>query len=187
MMDSFEFSKIAGSVLAALLLIVGFRTYLDQHPPHFDPKSGYTLPEPSPDAAAPAADGKTAAAAPAFNPAEIVGLLAKANADNGKKTFGQCLNCHKADTSSPSKAAPNLWNVVNRKLAARDDFTGYSKGMKEKGGEWTYEHLAGFLHKPAAYLPGTAMKFGGVAKPQELADLIAYIRTLSDSPAPLPN
>jgi cytochrome c len=59
--------------------------------------------------------------------------------------------------------------------------------MKAKGGEWTYEHLAGFLHSPKTYLPGTKMGFAGVSKPQELADIIAYIRTLADSPAPLPN
>lgn len=184
MMDSFEFSKIAGAVLAALLLIVGFRTYIHSQHEHYDPAHGYQLPAPPPEEKA--ADGKAAEVAPEFNPADVVAKLAEAKPDAGKKAFGVCLGCHTADASAASKAGPNLWNVVNRKLGAREDFKGYSDQMKAKGGEWTYEHLAAFLHGPKAYLPGTKMGFAGIKKPQELADVIAYIRTLSDSPAPLP-
>jgi cytochrome c len=187
MMDSFEFSKVAGSVLTALLVIVGFRTYIHERTAHYDEAAGYTLPAPSPEEGAGGATGKEAEKAPEFNPAEVVGLLAAAKPDAGKQTFNKCLACHVADKSAASKAAPNLWNVVNRKPGTQADFSGYSKGMKEKGGEWSYEHLAAFVHKPNAYLPGTQMKFAGITKPAELADLIAYIRTLADSPAPLPN
>jgi cytochrome c len=59
--------------------------------------------------------------------------------------------------------------------------------MKTKGGDWTYADLAGFVHSPKGWLPGTKMIFPGVSDPAELADLLAYIRTLADSPAPLPN
>jgi cytochrome c len=186
MMDSFEFSKIAAAVLLALLVIVGSRTYIHSLHPHYEESAGYQLPAPPPEEAKPAA-GAAAAKAPEFNPAEIVAKIASAKPDAGKQAFGKCLACHTADASAASKAGPNLWNVVNRKLGAREDFKGYSDQMKAKGGEWTYEHLAGFLHSPKTYLPGTKMGFAGVSKPQELADIIAYIRTLADSPAPLPN
>jgi cytochrome c len=59
--------------------------------------------------------------------------------------------------------------------------------MKAKGGEWTFVDLAGFVHGPKTWLPGTKMIFPGVSDPGELADLLAYVRTLADSPAPLPN
>lgn len=186
MMDSFEFSKIAAAVLLALLVIVGARTYINQHPAHYDAAAGFQLPAPPPEEAAPAADAGGEKAA-AFNPADVVSKIASAKPDAGKQAFGKCLACHTADKAAASKAGPNLWNVVNRKPGTREDFKGYSDGMKAKGGEWTYEHLAGFLHSPKTYLPGTKMGFQGVAKPQELADIIAYIRTLADSPAPLPN
>lgn len=191
MMDSFEFSKIAAAVLLALLIIVGSRTLINSHHSHYDAAAGYTLPAPPPEENAAAAKGAgapaDAAAAPAFNPAEVVSLIAAAKPDAGKKGFGVCLSCHTADAAAASKAGPNLWNVVNRKLGAREDFKGYSPEMKAKGGEWTYEHLAGFLHNPKGYLPGTKMGFKGITKPQELADMIAYMRTLADTPAPLPN
>ena len=35
-------------------------------------------------------------------------------------------------------------------------------------------------------IPGTAMAFVGLPKPEDRADVIAYIRTLSDNPLPLP-
>lgn len=184
MMDSFEFSKIAGSVLAALLLIVGFRTYIETHPPHYDAAQGYELPAPPPEEKA--AAEAPAANEPAFNPAEIVAKIADAKPENGKKAFGVCLGCHTADAAAGNKAGPNLWNVVNRKLGGREDYKGYSDQLKAKGGEWSYEHLAAFLHAPKSYIPGTKMGFAGLTKPQELADVIAYMRTLSDSAAPLP-
>ena len=51
---------------------------------------------------------------------------------------------------------------------------------------WDYEHLNKFLTSPKGLVKGTAMGFAGVKKPDERANLIAYLRTLSDSPAPLP-
>ena len=51
---------------------------------------------------------------------------------------------------------------------------------------WTYEALNAFLANPKAYLPGTKMTFAGLKKPEDRANVIAYLRTLSDSPKPLP-
>jgi cytochrome c len=58
--------------------------------------------------------------------------------------------------------------------------------MKAKGGTWTYEDLASFLHLPKAYVPGTKMAFPGIKDPAEIAGVVAYLRTLADAPAPLP-
>jgi cytochrome c len=64
----------------------------------------------------------------------------------------------------------------------------YSAGLKEFGAgkNWDYEALASFLTKPKAYIKGTSMGFVGLPKPEERANLIAYLRSLSDSPVPLP-
>ncbi len=188
MMDSFEFSKIAAAILLALLIIFGSRTLINSRHPHYDATAGYTLPAPPPEEGAAGAEATAAAEkAPEFNPAEIVAKIATAKPEAGKQAAGVCLGCHTADAKSASKAGPNLWNVVNRKLGTREDFTAYSPELKAKGGEWTYEQLAGFLDNPKGYIPGTKMGFKGISKPQELADVIAYLRTLADTPAPLPN
>ena len=55
--------------------------------------------------------------------------------------------------------------------------------MKKKGGKWTYEELFKFIHDPRGYIPGTAMTFAGIKSPQQRADVIAYLRTLSDNPS----
>ena len=54
--------------------------------------------------------------------------------------------------------------------------------MKAKGGTWTYDDLNKFLTNPKAFVPGTAMGFAGIQKDSERADVIAYLRTLSDKP-----
>lgn len=186
MMDSYEFTKIAGAVLAALLLIFAPRTFihiaLEGH--EGTVANGYKLPEASAGGETPAGGGAPAAAA--FDPDAVVKAIATANPENGSGIFKKCLSCHTADKAAASKAGPNLWGVVGRPRASRGDFPGYSEAMKSKGGEWNYHDLALFIHSPKTFLPGTKMAFAGVADPTDLADLLAYIRTLADSPAPLP-
>ena len=65
---------------------------------------------------------------------------------------------------------------------------GYSGALSEFAAvnQWTYDHLDGFLEKPKKYISGTTMAFAGIGKPEERANLIAYLRTLADEPAPLP-
>lgn len=183
MMDSFEFTKIAGGVLMALLLIFLPKTFIDLAHHHGPVEGGYTLPAPSETAAAPAAGGEAAPAA--FDPAKVAAAIATAKPENGAAAFKKCLACHTAEKGAASKAGPNLWGVLGRPHGSFPGF-GYSEAMKSKGGDWTYSDLASFLHKPKAFVPGTKMVFAGVADSAELADLIAYIRTLSDNPPPLP-
>jgi cytochrome c len=58
--------------------------------------------------------------------------------------------------------------------------------MKNHPGEWTWEELAKYLHSPIEEVPGNRMQFPGVKDNADLADLLAYLRTLADTPAPLP-
>lgn len=187
MIDSFELTKIVGGVLAALLLIFVPKTAIDiarqGHGSHGPVVGGYTLPAASGESAA--AEGAPAAPA-AFDPAQVVAALATAKPENAAGTFKKCQACHTADKAAASKAGPNLWDVVGRPHGTRADFSGYSDAMKKKGGDWNYADLASFIHSPKAFLPGTKMIFNGVSDPADLADLIAYLRTLSDNPHPLP-
>lgn len=188
MMDSFELTKIAGGVLLALLVIVAPKTFIEIAHHGRDSAvttGGYTIPVSAEGASSGGSEGGAAAPA-AFDPAQVVALLPTANPENGQGTFKKCLACHTAEKGAASKAGPNLWGVLGRNHGVQPDFGGYSEAMKAKEGPWTYTELAAFVHKPKAYLPGTKMLFAGVADTQDLADLIAYIRTLSDSPEPLP-
>ena len=108
-----------------------------------------------------------------------------AKVDAGQGVFKKCATCHTPNQGGKNGQGPNLWNIVNRDLAASDGFK-YSKAMAQKGGKWDYESLALFLHKPKTWLKGTKMAFAGLKKPQDIANLLAYMQTLSDSPVPFP-
>ena len=107
--------------------------------------------------------------------------------DKGKKVARKCAACHSFDEGGANKVGPNLWNVVMRKAGSVEGFK-YSSAMTEFGADhsWTFEELNDFLAKPKAHLPGTSMTFAGLKKPDDRADVLAYLRSLSDSPAPLP-
>ena len=177
-MDSFELNKVAGAVLGALLFAVGsgFVAELIYHPKPAG-NAGYPLPEPEPKS------GGEAAEAPKAEPVAV--RLASADADKGKGGTKACQACHSFEKGGPNKVGPDLWDIVEREKAHAAGFD-YSAGLKEKGGTWTYEDLDHFLENPKGYVKGTKMAFAGIGSPTERANVIAYLRTLSDSPKPLP-
>lgn len=134
--------------------------------------------------------GDAGAPAEEAAPELIAPLLASADPAKGESVFKKCAACHTNDASNGNKVGPGLWNIVNRPVAAHEDFK-YSAAMVEfaEGGSvvWDYEHLSNFLAAPKQYIKGTAMGFAGLKKIDERADLIAYLRTVGDTPAPLPD
>ena len=116
----------------------------------------------------------------------IGALLASANAENGAKIAKKCAACHSFDKGGANKVGPNLWGVVNRPIAEHEGFSYSAALASKKGQHWDYDHLNHFLTSPKAYAPGTKMSFAGISKDAERADVIAYLRTLADNPAPLP-
>ncbi|GJE28384.1 c-type cytochrome [Methylobacterium organophilum] len=177
-MDSFELNKVAGAVLGTLLFAIGsgFVAELIYHPKPAG-SAGYALPEPEP------AKGGGEAAAPKAEPIAV--RLASADAEKGKGGTKACQACHSFEKGGPNKVGPDLWDVVERQKAHHEGFD-YSAGLKEKGGNWSYEDLDHFIENPKAYVKGTKMAFAGISSPTERANVIAYLRTLSDSPKPLP-
>lgn len=130
------------------------------------------------------------AAAPAAAAVPIAQLLANADAKAGETAFKKCQSCHSGEKGGPNKVGPDLWSIVDRPIAGHEGFS-YSAGMKEfsKGGaeHWTFDNLNHFLAAPKAFVKGTAMGFAGLKNDAERANLIAYLRTLADSPVPLPD
>jgi cytochrome c len=136
------------------------------------------------------AEGEKAAApaAPAAKAAPIdpvSGLLASADVAKGQDSAKACLACHTFAKGEPHKVGPNLWGVVGGPTAHEPDFN-YSDAIKKLASTWTYENLNHFLASPKNYAPGTKMTFPGFPKVQDRANVIAFLRTQSDSPLALP-
>jgi len=125
-------------------------------------------------------------AAVVAKPEPVLALLAAADVARGEALSKACAACHSFDKGGPNRVGPNLWNIVNNKHAHMDGFA-YSDAMKALHDKpWTYSELNGFLWNPKKHLPGTKMVYAGLKKPEDRAALIAWLRTLSDTPAPLP-
>jgi cytochrome c len=143
-----------------------------------------TAPAPAAAEAAPAADAAAAPAA-AAGPS-VLAMVATADAEKGKTVAKACLACHKFEKGAPNGVGPNQWGLIGRKKESVEGFK-YSGTLSAQGGDtWTYAELNKFLEKPKAYAPKTKMAYAGVKKPEDRAALLAYMRTMADSPAPLP-
>ena len=181
-MGSIDLNKVAMAFLGTVFLIMGMNFLSESiFHPHAPEKPGYLIEV----AEEGAGDAKDANTGPAYEP--ITALLASANIENGQKVAKKCAACHTFDQGGANKVGPALYDIVNRAMGGVGGF-GYSSALTAfgEGKVWDYESLNGFLWKPKKYMKGTAMGFAGIKKAQDRADLVAYLRSLSASPAPLP-
>ncbi len=132
----------------------------------------------------PAADTGAATSKKA-EPQNALLLLAKADPKRGAKVFNKCKSCHTVDKGGKNRVGPNLWETVGSKQAGSPGFS-YSNALKGKGGTWTFKELDAFLANPRKYAKGTKMTFAGLKKASDRAAILVYLRSLSDSPKPLP-
>jgi cytochrome c len=179
MASSLEGNKILAAILTAGIIGLGSGVLSRMvYGPHM-------LEEPAFRIEVPESVAGGGAAAPAEEEKPIAVLLASADAEAGAGVAKKCAACHTFDSGGANKIGPNLWGIVGRPVGGHEGFS-YSPAMAEHGGEWTYEALDAYLESPKENVPGNKMAFAGLPKATDRADLLAYLRTLSDSPVPLP-
>ena len=96
----------------------------------------------------------------------------------GKKIFNKCKACHGVDEGGKNKLGPNLWNIVDAPVAAKEGYR-YSKAIlayAAEAGTWNEENLDAWLKKPKDVIRKTKMIFPGLKKADDRANIIAFLK-----------
>lgn len=181
-MNGLEWNKIIASVLVASLIgmVVGKIVDVLYKPEYQIATRGYQVAV-NEDAGEMSVEAKDEG----FN-VDIAALMSQASSAAGKVVFKKCAACHTMDKNGANRVGPNLYNVLGAKKGHRDDFK-YSSALVSQGGDWDYDSLFQLLHKPSKFIKGTKMSFVGLKKPQDIANVIEYLRQeASENPPPVP-
>lgn len=103
--------------------------------------------------------------------------LAGGDPTKGEAVFHACRSCHSTDEGA-NRIGPSLFHVVDRPAATAPDYT-YSDAMKAFGAaghKWDEATLTAYLQAPRDYIPGVNMKFAGLKKPEDIANVIEYLK-----------
>lgn len=176
MFNTMTVTKAAGALIGSLLFLLlasWFASTLYHVGPAGHAAEGEEIPQAYRIAVEDSGEGADGGEAEAE--VDFAALMAAADAAAGEKVFGKCKACHKLDGSNGT--GPHLDGVVGRPVASVEGFN-YSDGMKAHGGNWDAEALQQFLLDPKGATPGTKMAFAGLKKPEDRANLIAYLQTV---------
>ncbi len=178
-MDSFEINKVLGAILGTCLVLLSVNIAASAlFATHAPDKPGYKIAVTE----QPAGGEK---AAPTAQDKPLPERLASADMARGETSAKKCISCHTFDKGGRKLVGPNLGGIGGRAKASVAGLK-LSAGNKGKGGNWTLEDLDVYLLNPKAMVPGTNMSFAGIPRGTERADLLSFLNSKSDNPAPLP-
>lgn len=96
------------------------------------------------------------------------------DADAGRRVFTKCMSCH-VIAEGQNRVGPSLYGVVGSEAGGVENFR-YSDANSQSHLIWTEPALYVYLENPREFMPGTTMAFPGLPRPQERADVIAFIK-----------
>ena len=114
----------------------------------------------------------------------IAVFLAKADPAAGEQVFKKCAACHNADQGGANQLGPNLYGVMGETVGTGHGFA-FSDALKSHGGTWDWETMSAWLSNPKKFAPGTKMTFAGLSKPEDRANVMAFLNS-KGSNLPLP-
>lgn len=110
-------------------------------------------------------------------------LLANADLAAGEKIFAKCSACHTIEQGGANGIGPNLWGVLGKPIGKHAAGFDYSSALSDHGGDWSYENMNAWLTSPRAFASGTKMSFAGLGKPEDRANVMAYMNSMGGGPA----
>lgn len=179
--DPLLFNKIAGAILAAMLLVFGLPQLASavmgggHHGPSDELHLAYCCVELE------TASHGGGEEEPAF---DLGAALAAANPAGGQRRSAICASCHTFEKGGADSTGPHLWGIVGRDVGGVAGFN-YTAALQSAGGVWTYERLDAYLKNSQEYLPGTAM-VQRFPRDGQRVDILAYLGSLADNPVAYP-
>ncbi len=109
--------------------------------------------------------------------------------EDGKKVFNKCIACHAVGDGAKNKVGPQLNNLFSRTAGTLDGYN-YSNAMKaagEAGVVWDEVTLTQYLVAPRKFVKGTKMAFAGLRKSDDVANVIAYLKSFDEDQQQAPS
>jgi len=101
------------------------------------------------------------------------------DAAKGEALFkSRCAICHTYEKGGPTKQGPNLYGLFGRTAGTVPGYQ-YSPSNKASGVKWGEDTLYEYLLNPKKYIPKTKMNFAGFKSPQDRADTIAFLKSVT--------
>lgn len=169
-----RFNTAAGWVLFAGIIALGSSIvsglYFQADSPEHSEKMGYFIE---------GAEKEAGGGAPAY---DLGTVLAAADPAAGEKLFAKCTACHTVNAGGANGIGPNLNGVMGKPIGKHAPGFAYSADLAGKGGTWTYENMDAWLKSPKAFAAGTKMSFAGLSKPEDRANIMAYLKSQGGGP-----
>ncbi|WP_136635110.1 c-type cytochrome [Pseudooceanicola onchidii] len=105
--------------------------------------------------------------------------LADGDAASGEKVFRKCKACHQVGEGAENRTGPALNGIVGKAAGTAEGFD-YSSALQDAAADglvWDEASLSAYLAKPRDFLKGTRMSFAGLRKEDDVADVIAFLKT----------
>lgn len=109
--------------------------------------------------------------------------VAAGDPGHGARVFQTCMACHSVKAGE-HLTGPSLSNVWNRKAGTAEGFSRYSPALRGANVVWNESSLDKWLTDPQQFIPGTSMTFPGFRNARDRADVIAYLKAVSENKAP---
>ena len=100
------------------------------------------------------------------------------DAAKGRRVFGRCMACHTVQEGQ-NRVGPSLYGIIGRPAGSVEGFR-YSDANKNSSVVWTEEAMFAFLENPQTFMPGTRMIYPGMPSEQDRADVIAYLKPVTE-------